>query len=109
LLIKGLAIASRGEGSSKKKMVRNYKRKTEDRWTKEDLLEALTSIKDDKLKINDAARQYSISRATLYRQFKKFLQAGGKCDVNQFKTCGGNAILTNVSSFYLFTCLKHCT
>lgn len=82
-------------------MVRNYKRKTEDRWTKEDLLEALTNIKEAKLKINDAARQYRISRATLYRQFKKFLQAGGKCDVNQFRTCGGNPILTKVNITYL--------
>ena len=77
-------------------MVRNYKRKTEDRWTKEDLLIALTSIKESKCKINDAARQSGISRATLYRQYQKFVQAGGKLDVNQFRTCGGNPILTKV-------------
>lgn len=77
-------------------MVRNYKRKTEDRWSKEDLLEALVCIKEAKLKINDAARQYGISRATLYRQYQKFILAGGKCDVNQFRTCGGNPILTKV-------------
>jgi len=77
-------------------MVRNYKRKTEDRWSKEDLLEALTLIKDNKLKINDAARQFGISRATLYRQYQKFVQSGGKCDINQFRTCGGNPILTKV-------------
>ncbi|XP_021959334.1 bifunctional lysine-specific demethylase and histidyl-hydroxylase NO66 [Folsomia candida] len=77
-------------------MVRNYVRKTEDKWTKEDLLDALTNIKDSKIKINDAAKEYQISRATLYRQFKKFLQAGGKIDVNQFKTCGGNPILSKI-------------
>ncbi len=59
-------------------------------------MEALTNIKEAKIKINDAARQYRISRATLYRQFKKFLQAGGKYDVNQFRQCGGTPILTSV-------------
>jgi len=77
-------------------MVRNYKRKTEDRWTKEDLLEALMSIKEKSIKINEASRQFGISRATLYRQYQKFIQAGGKCDVSQFRTCGGNPILTKV-------------
>lgn len=75
-------------------MVRNYKRKTEDRWSKEDLLEALTLIKEKKCKINDAARQFGISRATLYRQNNKFKE--GSWDVNQFRTCGGNPILNKV-------------
>jgi len=77
-------------------MVRNYKRKTEDKWTKEDLLEALQSIKETKLKINDASRKYGISRATLYRQYHRFMEGGCKYDVNQFRSCGGNPILTKV-------------
>ena len=78
------------------RMVRNYKRKTEDRWTKQDLLDALLSIKETKLKINEAARQFGISRATLYRQYHKFQQSGGIYDVNQFRTCGGSPILTRI-------------
>jgi len=76
--------------------VRNYKRKTADRWSKEDLLEALTLIKECKCKINDAAKQFGISRATLYRQYQKFVSSGGNFDVHQFRTCGGNPILTKV-------------
>jgi len=74
-------------------MVRNYKRKTEDRWSKEDLLRALTSIKDTKLKINEAARVFGISRATLYRQYSKFRDSGDNFFI---RTCGGNPILTRI-------------
>ncbi|CAG7732427.1 unnamed protein product [Allacma fusca] len=83
-------------GTHISEMVRNYKRKTEDRWSKQDLLDALTSIKETKLKINEAARLFGISRATLYRQYHKFQQSGGIHDVNQFRTCGGNPILTRI-------------
>ncbi|CAL8078662.1 unnamed protein product [Orchesella dallaii] len=87
-------------------MVRNYKRKTEDRWNKEDLLEALLCIKDAKLKINDVSEQYGISRATLYRHYQKFILAGGKCDVNQFRNCGGAPILTKVEEDVLEKTIK---
>lgn len=89
-------------------MVRNYKRKTADRWSKEDLLEALTNIHEGKIKINEATTKYHISRATLYRQYKHFLEAGGKVDVDCFRVCGGNPILTKVSHScqYFWTIVK---
>jgi transposase-like protein len=52
-------------------MVRHYQRKTADRWTREDLQRALTMITVEKCKTNDVARQFGISRATLYRQTQK--------------------------------------
>lgn len=82
-------------------MVRNYKRKTEDRWSKEDLLAALCTIKDGKMKINDAAKHFGISRATLYRQYTKFLTNGSQREIAQFRTCGGNPILTVVEEIVL--------
>lgn len=78
-------------------MVRRYKRKTEDKWSKEDLLEALELITEKKCKINDISKQFGISRATLYRQFNKFRENG--CNVEQFQKsvgAGVNQLLSKI-------------
>jgi hypothetical protein len=76
-------------------MVRNYRRKTEESWSTEDLSNALMNIKEGVLTINEAVKEYRISRATLYRQFKKLNQVDGKKDefLNHSKS-----ILSKVSS-----------
>lgn len=87
-------------------MVRNYIRRTEDRWSKEDLLAALIELKDRKIKIRDATKKYGISRATLYRNLEKFIASGATLDVEQFKGCGGNPILTRVEEAVLEKTIK---
>ncbi len=72
-------------------MGRAYKRKTVDRWSREDLLEALISIKDGKLDLKDASRQYGISCQTLIRHYPKFIVGGGKYDASQFPPFGGGS------------------
>lgn len=82
-------------------MVRNYIRKTEERWSKEELLAALIELKDHKIGLNEATVKYGISRATLYRNLARFIAGGATLDVEQFKTCGGNPILTKVEEAVL--------
>jgi transposase len=81
-------------------MVRNYKRKTLDRWSTEDLLSALQSIHNG-TKMSEVVKRYPISRATLYRQMKKFMEAGGKTTVSQLKTSGRNSILSRLEETLL--------
>ncbi|CAL8092117.1 unnamed protein product [Orchesella dallaii] len=82
-------------------MVRNYKRKTEDSWTKEQLLDALFCIKESKMGINECSKTFGISRATLYRHYQKFTLYGGKDYLEQIRTCGGNPILTRVEELVM--------
>ncbi|CAL8078683.1 unnamed protein product [Orchesella dallaii] len=87
-------------------MGRNYKRKTEERWTKEDLLKALLCIKSRKLNIPDAARQYGISRATLERHYPRFMLDGAKLDSNQFRKRGAKPILTKMEEDVLVKTIR---
>ncbi|CAL8078654.1 unnamed protein product [Orchesella dallaii] len=87
-------------------MVRNYKSKTVTRWTNEGLLEAILCIRAAKLKINDAARLYGIPGTTLYREYQKFILAGGKCDVNQYRTGGWSPLLHKLEEDVLEKTIK---
>ncbi|CAL8092034.1 unnamed protein product [Orchesella dallaii] len=88
-------------------MVRNYKRKTTDKWSKEDLLEALICIKTGEKKIGECTQQYKISRATLYRHFQKMmLDTRNYVSVFAFQKCGGKPILTRVEEEVLETTVK---
>lgn len=75
-------------------MVREYTRKRKDRYSKETLIEALMCIKEDNIKIYAASKKFGIPKSTLYRQYKKFIEAGGDLEsAYLLRNCGGSPIL----------------
>ncbi|CAG9565134.1 unnamed protein product [Danaus chrysippus] len=52
-------------------MPRNYKRKTETKYSLEDLKRAIVDVQTKKLSIGRAANNYSIPKTTIYDYLKK--------------------------------------
>ena len=51
-------------------MVRTYKRKKDSPWTAETMIKALSDIRDNKMRLNSAAKYYKIPESTLRSHFK---------------------------------------
>lgn len=71
------------------------KRKTEDKWTREQLMEALVNISKSKITAKEAVKMYGIPKATLYRNYNKFVRAGKPSGLER-KICKNHAILSPV-------------
>jgi len=52
-------------------MVRNYKRKTENSWSRDTLNKAIDEFKGSNSSCNDVAKRYNIPEPTLRRYIKK--------------------------------------
>ena len=75
-------------------MPRIYKRKTQDKYTKDDLEQALSDIQNKRLSVKNAAAQYQIpARAIFYRL------AGSRSDARR----GRKTILTKEEESHLVT------
>ena len=53
-------------------MVRNYKRKSKQHeWTEENMIRAITAVRQQQMNINEAGKQFKVPVATLFRRCKK--------------------------------------
>ena len=75
-------------------MPRIYKRKTQDKYTKDDLEQALSDIQNKNLSMNNAAAKYHIPARTIFRRL-----AGNRSSAGR----GRKAILPKEEESYLVT------
>ena len=75
-------------------MPRTYKRKTQEKYTRENLEQALSDIQQKKLAVKNAAAQYHIPVRTLFHRL-----AGNRCGAGR----GKETILTKQEESHLVT------
>ncbi|XP_023215632.1 uncharacterized protein LOC111618357 isoform X2 [Centruroides sculpturatus] len=67
------------------KMVRNYKRKKNDKYDQETLRRAIQYYRDEKVSLNSVSKKYGIPRTTLQYWMKKEFQAPGIQNKGRFR------------------------
>ena len=75
-------------------MPQTYQRKTQDKYTRENLEQALSDIQQKKLSVKNAAAQYHMPARTLFHRL-----AGNRCGARR----GGKTILTKEEESHLVT------